>query len=25
VLDELAVERPDEMTWHWLAGRLRRW
>jgi hypothetical protein len=25
VLDELAVERPDEMTWHWLAGRLTRW
>ena len=25
VLDELATERPDEMTWRWLAQRAARW
>jgi hypothetical protein len=25
VLDELALERPAETTWRWLAGRLPRW
>jgi hypothetical protein len=25
VLDELALERPDEATWRWRAGRLPRW
>jgi hypothetical protein len=24
-LDELALERADEPTWRWLAGRLPRW
>ena len=25
VLEELATERPDEITWRWLAQRAARW
>ena len=25
VLDELALERPEEPAWRWLARRLSRW
>ena len=25
VLDQLALERPDEATWRWLARQLPRW